>query len=65
MDQGQCWTISDILNVHKTEATWIQASLPVRWGCIGVRGVEDLAPSSIGIPSYALSCQAAPVDCYG
>jgi hypothetical protein len=34
------------LNVELDENRWRQASLPVRWGGLGVRGVALLAPST-------------------
>lgn len=46
IDDVQCSTLSDILNVPFTDATWTQASLPVRWGGLGVRDIQDLAPSA-------------------
>ena len=39
-------TLSNILNIRLSDATWSQASLPVRWGGIGVRDVVTLAPSA-------------------
>jgi len=38
--------LSSILNIRFTDASWSQASLPVRWGGIGVRDVVTLAPSA-------------------
>jgi hypothetical protein len=39
-------SLSVSLNVELTENRWRQASLPVRWGGLGVRGVVLLAPSA-------------------
>ena len=38
--------LSDTLNVVMDDEKWRQASLPVRWGGLGVRGVVLLAPSA-------------------
>src|SRR6267154_3688522 len=51
---SQCTVVSDaardllssILNIRFTDTSWSQASLPVRWGGIGVRDVVGLAPSA-------------------
>jgi len=39
-------TLSAILNVRLDEDAWTQASLPVRWGDVGVRDICSLAPSA-------------------
>ena len=39
-------TLSATLNVNLDDVRWRQASLPVRWGGLGVRGVVLLAPSA-------------------
>jgi hypothetical protein len=39
-------TLSATLNVDIAEERWLQASLPVRWGGLGVRSVVMLAPSA-------------------
>ena len=39
-------SLSSLLNVEMTDAAWNQASLPVRWGGIGVRSAHRLAPSA-------------------
>ena len=40
-------TLSDVLNISfEMESTWLQASLPVKFGDIGVRSVVMLAPSA-------------------
>jgi hypothetical protein len=39
-------SLSVSLNVELDENRWRQASLPVRWGGLGVRGVVLLAPSA-------------------
>ena len=40
-------TLSDVLNISfEMESTWLQASLPVKFGGIGVRSVVMLAPSA-------------------
>ena len=38
-------TLSGVLNLRWSEDSWAQASLPVRWGGLGVRDVVPLAPS--------------------
>jgi hypothetical protein len=38
--------LSVTLNVDLDDDRWLQASLPVRWGGLGVRGVALLAPSA-------------------
>lgn len=38
--------LSSLLNVELTNAAWDQASLPLRWGGIGVRSAHRLAPSA-------------------
>lgn len=38
--------LSSLLNVELTTAAWDQASLPLRWGGIGVRSAHRLAPSA-------------------
>ena len=38
--------LESICNVRLTADSWEQASLPVRWGGIGVRSTVDLAPSA-------------------
>ena len=37
---------SKICNVHFSDDQWLQASLPVRYGGLGVRRVSSLAPST-------------------
>lgn len=39
-------SLSETLNVDLDDVRWNQASLPVRWGGLGVRGVVLLAPSA-------------------
>jgi len=39
-------SLSTTLNVDMDDETWAQASLPVRWGGLGVRSVTLLAPSA-------------------
>lgn len=39
-------SLSAILNVDLSDNRWSQASLPVRWGGLGVRSVVSLAPSA-------------------
>ena len=39
-------SLSSVLNVDLDDKRWTQASLPVRWGGLGVRGVVLLAPSA-------------------
>jgi len=36
--------LSTTLNIDLSDDRWIQASLPVRWGGLGVRSVVSLAP---------------------
>ena len=38
--------VSAITNVRLDSDAWLQGSLPVRWGGIGVRSANDLAPSA-------------------
>ena len=38
--------LSSVLNVDLTESQWLQASLPVRHGGLGIRSVQMLAPSA-------------------
>ena len=38
--------LSNILNIRMTDVSWCQASLPVRWGGVGVRDLVSLAPSA-------------------
>ena len=38
--------VSETLNISLSDKAWLQASLPVRWGGIGVRRVVQLAPSA-------------------
>ena len=39
-------SLSKILNIDLSDTRWQQASLPVRWGGLGVRGAVMLAPSA-------------------
>ena len=39
-------TVSSTLNVDLSDAMWLQASLPVRWGGLGIRSAVMLAPSA-------------------
>ena len=39
-------SLSATLNVDIDDNRWTQASLPVRWGGLGVRGITLLAPSA-------------------
>ena len=46
-DDSLCYILSDILNVDLTHNNaWLEASLPVRVGGIGVRQATQLAPSA-------------------
>src|SRR3989442_14076293 len=38
--------LSAILNLRLDDNAWAQASLPVRWGGVGVRDIRSLAPSA-------------------
>ena len=39
-------TLSKALNIVMDDLTWSQASLPVRWGGLGIRSAVSLAPST-------------------
>jgi len=39
-------SLSTTLNIDLSDDRWIHASLPVRWGGLGVRSVVSLAPSA-------------------
>ena len=39
-------SLSTTLNIDLDDDRWIQASLPVRWGGLGIRSVVSLAPSA-------------------
>ena len=39
-------SLSATLNVDLDDERWRQASLPVRWGGLGIRGITFLAPSA-------------------
>ena len=39
-------SLSRTLNIDLDDERWIQASLPVRWGGLGIRSVVSLAPSA-------------------
>ena len=45
-DNSLRFTLSNITNVHITDEQWRQASLPVNAGCIGVRSVMPILPTS-------------------
>ena len=47
-------TLSTTLNVDLTDEGWLQASLPVRWGGLGVRSAVSLAA-----PAYLASAAGA------
>jgi len=51
--------MSDILNVTLTGNSWTQASLSVRWGGIGVRGIVDLAQSAFLASNYLVKLLVA------
>jgi len=44
--------LSTLVNIHITDVSWAQASLPVRWGGVGVRSITDLAPSAFLASSH-------------
>ena len=46
IDRTQWNFLSETLNIPLSANSWTQASLPVRWGGLGVRSIEDLAPSA-------------------
>jgi len=52
--------VSSVVNLKITDSSWIQASLPVRWGGIGIRRAEILSPSaflaSTSASAHLLSC---------
>ena len=63
--------LSSVLNLRLDSGTWTQASLPVRWGGIGVRSASALAPSAFLasatasatlIATLLLGCHAPPAD---
>jgi hypothetical protein len=56
LDQVIREILCSVVNLRLDEAGWSQASLPVRWGGVGVRRVSSLAPSSF----LASSAAAAP-----
>jgi len=45
-DESVRGLLSSILNLKLVNSAWVQASLPVRWGGIGIRRAEILAPSA-------------------
>jgi len=46
IDQSQRDTLTKIINVDLSDTSWSQANLHVRWGGVGVRSLDDLAPSA-------------------
>jgi len=46
VDHSERSTLANIINVQLSDSSWSQASLPVRWGGVGVRSLLDLAPSA-------------------
>src|SRR5260221_3334581 len=38
--------MSEMINIDLNDDRWEQASLPIRWGELGVRGAKMLAPSA-------------------
>ena len=46
MSQAVRDVLSSIVNLRLEDETWFQASLPARWGGVGIRDVETLAPSA-------------------
>jgi len=57
LDDVQRKTLFSITNVHFGDNSWIQATLPVHWGGLGVRSIVDLAPSAF----RASSCLVRPL----
>jgi len=57
LDDVQRNTLSAITNIHFSDNSWIQATLPVCWGGPGVRSIVDLAPSAF----IASSCLVRPL----
>jgi len=45
--------LSTVLNISFTDDTWTQASLPIRWGGIGVRDISRLSPSAFLSSSHS------------
>src|SRR5919106_5539176 len=45
-DEAVRCLLSSIVNIKLDEEAWVQASLPVRWGGVGVRRASSLAPSA-------------------
>jgi len=52
-------TLSRVLNLRLDREAWIQASLPVRWGGIGVRSASTLAPSAFLASAFSASSLVA------
>jgi len=46
LDDTLSQALSTITNCSLSEAAWSQASLPIRWGGVGLRKVSDLAASA-------------------
>ena len=53
-------TLSSSLNIQLNDDNWAQATLPVRWGGLGVRSICSLAPSAY-LASAAKSAQLTSV----
>ena len=54
-DELQRALLSEILNITLSDNAWIQASLPVRSGGLGIRRAEQLAPSAFLASATACS----------
>jgi len=61
IDLVQTNSLLDILNVTLTGDSWMQASLPVHWGGIGVRRIVDLAPSACLASTYLVQPLVAEI----
>ena len=59
LDEEVRRTLSSVLNLKLDDVSWAQASLPVRWGGIGVRKASVLAPSAFLASAHAATPLAA------
>ena len=59
LSEGIRELLSAILNIQLEDEAWAQASLPVRWGGLGVRDVIHLAETSF---LSSLAATAPPVE---
>ena len=49
-DEGSKNLLGEVINVDFGSASWIRASLPLKFGGIGIRRLEDLARSATHLP---------------